>query len=711
MELLSPAGNYDAFIGAINAGADAVYLGGNSYGARAYADNFSDEDILRAIDYAHLFGKKVYLTVNTLVKEKEFDAVCKFVRPFYEQGLDAVIVQDIGLIKRFTEIFPLMEVHASTQCFITGVESALFFKSLGCNRVVLARELSLKEIIDIKAKTGLEVETFIHGSMCYSYSGDCLFSSTLGGRSGNRGRCAGPCRLPYSILDARSNINTSFDYYLSMKDQCTVKLLPSLIDAGIDSFKIEGRMKKPEYSAYVTSVYRRYIDSYLENPVSFAVKDKDFNDLKHIYLRSDIQDGYYNRRKGREMISIKSPSYSGNDENLLENVRNEFLNKSLKLPMDAYVTVEVNKPMELTLSCNDVFVTSKGAVCEPFKSSAITDDSVKKSIGKIKDTAFELSDISISNDNKSFVAVSMINDLRRDAVNKLTEELLLKFRRKSFPGSSEYADSIFIPNGDVKTYISCFSYDQLKACMDYNLKNAVFICSCNVLDDERSKSLKLLKDFSVYYEAPHVLREVNYSKLDKYISSEIISGVYVHNLESLIYLINKGYSKKIIAGPEIYAFNRYSKDIIEKLCDNFVLPYELSSHEIDDVIDENGILSVYGRVPLMVSENCVQNTAFKCAKDFNAGFTYITDRKKNNLPVYLSCKYCYNVIYNAIKTSLLGAVNDGKTKSSAYLISFTDEDFDTAKEVLRAYDDSINHKSNAPLAGEYTKSYYAKGVE
>ena len=239
VELLAPAGNYEALTGALMAGADAVYLGGNAFGARAYADNFSKEEICEGIRYAHILGKKIYLTVNTLVKEREFPSLYDFLLPFYENGLDGVIIQDMGVFTFIREHFPGLELHASTQMTITGAYGASLLKKEGACRIVPARELSLKEIIEIKNKVDIEIETFVHGAMCYCYSGQCLFSSILGGRSGNRGRCAQPCRLPYRVDGGPE------EYPLSMKDMCTIELLPELIEAGIDSFKIEGRMKKP----------------------------------------------------------------------------------------------------------------------------------------------------------------------------------------------------------------------------------------------------------------------------------------------------------------------------------------------------------------------------------------------------------------------------------------------------------------------------------
>ena len=276
VELLSPAGDMEGFYGAIHAGADAVYLSGKQFGARAYADNFSEEEILEAIRYAHLFGRKVYLTVNTLVKEFEMDKLFLFLKPLYEAGLDAVIVQDFGVLHFIRENFPHLDIHASTQMTITGKLGCEVLLEQGASRVVPARELSLSEIAEIKKTVPVELECFIHGAMCYCYSGQCLFSSFLGERSGNRGRCAQPCRLPYGI-DGKNEL-----YPLSLKDMNTLEYIPQLIEAGIDSFKIEGRMKKPEYTAGITSVYRKYIDQYYKKQwAGVSARDRELRDFHH----------------------------------------------------------------------------------------------------------------------------------------------------------------------------------------------------------------------------------------------------------------------------------------------------------------------------------------------------------------------------------------------------------------------------------------------
>ena len=281
VELLAPAGNVEAFYGAIHAGADAIYLGGSRFGARAYADNFSEEELVSCIRYAHLFRRKVYLTVNTLVKESEMSGLYEYLLPYYKAGLDGAIIQDMGVFAYLREHFPGMELHGSTQMTITGEYGAAFLKEQGACRVVPARELSLAEIRRIKEVTGLEIECFIHGAMCYCYSGQCLFSSILGGRSGNRGRCAQPCRLPYT-----TGKHPKECYPLSLKDMCTIEYIPELMEAGIDSFKIEGRMKKPEYAAGVTAVYRKYIDKHYEDPKApLNISKADMHTLSCLYIR------------------------------------------------------------------------------------------------------------------------------------------------------------------------------------------------------------------------------------------------------------------------------------------------------------------------------------------------------------------------------------------------------------------------------------------
>lgn len=305
-EVLAPAGSYESFHAAIAAGADAVYLAGNLFGARAFAQNFSEEELLHVIDEAHLHGRKIYLTVNTLLKEKELEEkLYTYLEPYYNEGLDAVIVQDYGVLRFIRQHFPGLALHASTQMTVTGPEGASLLADYGVERVVPARELSLKEVETIKKATQMEMECFVHGALCYCYSGQCLMSSMIGGRSGNRGQCAQPCRLPYTYKGKNG-------YLMSLKDICTLESIPDLIEHGIDSFKIEGRMKKPEYVAGVTAMYRKYTDLYLEHGrEEFRVKKSDLEELMDLYNRGGFHSGYYFVHNGPEMLCTNRPNHAG----------------------------------------------------------------------------------------------------------------------------------------------------------------------------------------------------------------------------------------------------------------------------------------------------------------------------------------------------------------------------------------------------------------
>lgn len=322
IEILAPAGSFEGLKAAVSASCDAVYIGGSRFGARAYADNPDEDTLLRAIDYAHIHNKKVYLTVNTLFKEHELEnELYPYLIRYYEQGVDAVIVQDTGVMHYLHEYFPGLPIHASTQMSLTMAQGAEVLKCMGVTRLVNARELSLEEIKLLRENTELEIESFVHGALCYCYSGQCLMSSMFGGRSGNRGRCAQPCRMPYELKDGnRRLMKPEEKYLLSPKDICTLDMIPDLIDAGIDSFKIEGRMKRPEYAAGTSFLYRKYTDKYLElgrerYEAFIADHGKELEAdgmlLKDLYNRGGFSKGYYASRNGKSMLSLLRPNHSG----------------------------------------------------------------------------------------------------------------------------------------------------------------------------------------------------------------------------------------------------------------------------------------------------------------------------------------------------------------------------------------------------------------
>lgn len=423
-ELLAPAGDFECLEAAINAGADAIYLAGKEFGARASAKNFSKEELIRAIELAHLYGKKIYLTLNTLIKEREWDTLTSFLRPIYESGLDGVIIQDLGLIDFMKTNFEGLELHASTQMTVTGVYGAKILKERGIVRVVPARELSLDEISEIRKEANIEVETFIHGAMCYCYSGQCLFSSYLGGRSGNRGRCAQPCRLPYTVGCGNKYIKKEdVKYPLSLKDMCTLNSIDKLIDAGIDSFKIEGRLKSPEYVAGVTSIYRKYIDEYLENNI-LKINKKDIDILSGLYIRSEQSDGYYFRHNSDDMITKLSPSYNETNAAVVEKINSEFVKAVEKKKIIGIATLVVGEPASIIVKYGNKFVEAEGECVLEALNRPLSEDDVRKQLLKTGESLFDFEKLEIQMDDNCFMPVKALNELRRNAFDKLKEALL-----------------------------------------------------------------------------------------------------------------------------------------------------------------------------------------------------------------------------------------------------------------------------------------------
>ena len=384
LELLAPAGSYDIFRAVLNAGADAVYVGGGQFGARAYANNFSEEELLRAIDEAHIHGKQLYLTVNTLLKEEELEAqLYDYLRPYYEQGLDAVIVQDMGAFQFIREYFPKMDIHTSTQMTICNRYGAEMMKELGATRVVTAREMSFAEIKDIADHVDIEIESFVHGALCYCYSGQCLLSSMLGGRSGNRGRCAQPCRLPYEVYDAKRKKIACEPFVLSPKDLCTIEDIPKLAESGIFSFKIEGRMKQAEYAAGVVSVYRRYMDRYFEyGAKDYHVSKEDMQKLYDFGNRSGFTKGYYEKHNGKDMITFQKPNHAKGNEALQEKVREDFCRGEIKEKINGNLILSQDSSAILDVTMGDLRYTACGDVVQPALKQPLSMEKVRENMEK-----------------------------------------------------------------------------------------------------------------------------------------------------------------------------------------------------------------------------------------------------------------------------------------------------------------------------------------
>ena len=499
VELLAPAGSYESFLGAIHAGADAVYLGGVKYGARAFAENFDEETLCKAIYYAHLFDRKVYLTLNTLMKQSELDEVDAFLTPFYNAGLDGVIVQDIGLLSHLRENFPLLELHISTQMAVTGPLGVRMLKEQGAVRIVPARELSLEEMKLLKEE-GLEIETFIHGAMCYSYSGQCFFSSFLGGRSGNRGKCAQSCRLPYQVnlSDKKDSKARKEEYPLSLKDMCSIELIPELIRAGIDSFKIEGRMKRPEYVAGVTAIYRKYIDLCYNNGLQdIKVEKEDLDALKSLYIRTDIQDGYYKRHNGKEMVTIHKPSYSGIDEDFAASIYEKYVKQTLKAEVSGFVSLKRGEPISLQLMFKDQVICCKGDMVDVAMKRPVAREDVEKQLRKTGNTDFVFYTLEIDMEDDVFLPLKSINELRRQAFEQLEEQLKKEvetLRKNSLlqkdDEKSESQDTVNTKK-EKNLHVVVSTYEQCLAALQNGTTKRIYV-SGDLLLDKKSDIIKQL---------------------------------------------------------------------------------------------------------------------------------------------------------------------------------------------------------------------------
>lgn len=699
-ELLAPAGNLEILKGVIESGADAVYVGGSIFGARAYANNFTEEELLEAIDFAHLRGVKVYLTVNTLIKNSEFSKLYDYLLPYYKRGLDAVIVQDIGVVKAIHEYFPSMEIHTSTQMTVTGADGVRFLSQFGVTRVVMAREISLAEMKRIHEETGMELEAFVHGALCYSYSGQCLFSSILGGRSGNRGRCAQPCRLPYTVEGKKD------EYILSLKDMCGIKALDKLHDAGVYSLKIEGRMKQLEYACGVVKYYRSYIDS--KKPVS----DADYDRIKALGNRCGFTDRYYFDHNGSDMVTYVKPNFVSNAA--------EPSPEKRKLSIEGELVLREGEPGSLTVKRGDV--TYKASI-EPV-SAALKAPLDKKAaidrINKTGDTDFEFSHIKAQIGENVFVPNGALNKLRRDAISGLCDKLLKKYYRND----ARYADMsrlTALPEHVVKsdaahdeaindytTICSCMTRAQLDTLISYECFDVFY------LDFDMYDRKNLIQQFAddvqsltkrnkkVYLMLPTIFRADSsdyFVTIAKELDNVSFEGFVVKNYEELYLTENLFTGKKVILDHNMYTFNDVSKSaFFEHGVSGDTVPLELNSKEIMHRNNIGSQMIVYGYYPLMTTANCVHKNTKGCDK--KQKLIYLKDRYNKSFAVCNNCKECYNTIYNSLPTML--TKNISKLKEAgirSFRYSFTIE---TPKQIKAVMDDKV---------AEYTNGHYKRGVE
>ncbi len=706
-ELLAPAGEAAAVYAAFSAGADAVYLGASQFSARAYAKNLSEDELVSAIDHAHLFGKKIYLACNILLRGSEFEALKQILDPLYEYGLDGVIVQDLGVVRFLRERYLKLPLHGSTQMSVNSMEGAIQLKKLGISRLVPGRELSLKEIKSLK-EAGLEIECFVHGAMCYSYSGRCLLSSMAGGRSGNRGRCAGPCRQPYSCPGSNESA-----YYLSMKDMMALKSLPELIEAGVDSFKIEGRMKAPEYSAGVSAVYRKYMELYAKGK-PYRIEESDIKILEGLYMRSERQEGYLHKHNGRDMISLDDPSYSKVSEEEKERIRLTYGEHPLKKETDATVYINAGKEAVLELGCEETKVTVSGAVVQEAVKRSISDAEIEKQLTKTGDTDFVIRDMATVNDGCSFIAVSALNELRRSALFRLRSQLITKREPAVIMPA---AASVPVRNEAPPEMIAGFSgRADISSAAANDIINGI-ILELDAFLEEPDKYIYASCGKKLYIRLPGIIRQKDAGRLKEKLlrlRGYDIAGIYCSGIDALGAALSCTEGIELKGDRGLYVFNPYAEEEALGLLSSYTLSEEFSSHDINSAIRKDAAeLIIYGRTPLMYSANCIINTKSVC--DRNAQWQLIKDEKHHAFPVRPVHEYCYNVLYNCLPTSLHKQINDIRMGSGlkALRIEFTDESPALQGRITDAFAALIKGEDTVfPLAaGAYTYGHYKRGAE
>lgn len=772
MELLAPAGNMEAVFAAINNGADAIYLSGEKFGARAYIANFKAEEIYEVIRLSHLVDVKVYVTVNTLIKDSEMKECLNYVKGLYENNVDAILIQDIGLACLLHKVFPDLVMHASTQMNIHSVEGAKEAYDLGFKRVVLARECSLDTVKEIKKNVDIEIEVFAHGAMCMSYSGNCLLSSLIGGRSGNRGRCAGACRKQYKLVKDDSVISDDA-YFLSLNDLSTYKRINELKDAGVDSIKLEGRVKRAEYVGFVTKLYRGAIDGKLAN-----LKDTDY-ELKEMFNRgysngfilgeanANLTNTFYSNHYGVEVGSVVK---------VLKNycfvkLDDKGHDKILKLG-DSIRIFDKDLEDGITLSNIDIYdnrytLLHKISKDEYVKNGSIigfnTHSVLKTGMKVVKTSSIDLlneykADLSIRKkvgitglifEDNNYLALEL--KYQDDEINvkvKETSDVTLE------EAKTDYLDRI---KAQIEKINDTYFYFKK---LEIKMKNAFLVVS--KVNDLRRRAIKKLEDAIIDARSKkisenHIIQKFDFPKVNN-IKENDASNLYVKvhtksqydsckalsvkniltdneelkDLDGIIYMndrmasANYGISTQgSISSVYLNVLNSFSAYYLKlKGIDTIGISPELNKEEIKDLVDHykkyfkespNFLMLVYGRVEAMIMKHCLINKFYKCDK-LNCGICehsqfYLRDSMNFDFPLIRS-NNCNLVLLNSKRLYLLKYLQEIKSLGiNNILLDFTVESREEAKDILNEYINVINGGKEKLSIDGFTYGHYLKGIE
>ena len=682
IEILAPSGSFESVEAAVRQGADAVYIGSLRFSARAYAANFDRDELERAIKYCHLHSVKVHVAINTLVSDNEMNDALETAKQAYELGADAFIIQDPGLQLIIKKIYPDIALHASTQMSVHTPKAAQLLYSLGFERVVLAREMSRSEIKEVVDSCSVETEVFVHGALCMCVSGQCCLSAMIGGRSGNRGRCAQPCRLPFAVPNG-----TGFD--LSLKDNCLIDKLSELSQIGVSSAKIEGRMKRPEYVAAAAAAYRHAAD------LGYA-DQKETERLQAVFSRNGFTDGYYNGRLGREMFGTRSKDdvVSATDS-LLADIRAEYRNERQDNAVDFDLTICSNTPALLTAKCGEHTVCVEGEIPQYARSAAISAEKCKAQLSKTGGTAFQAQNINVQIETGLTLPISVINAVRREALTELekliTQPPIRRCIQFSYSEQTSYK-RLGEPSFRAK-FRSCEIPDCFKECE---------LVTVPLFSDE-SKIIALAeRGFNVAVEIPRVFfgMEQRVKEALEKLNKLGISDVYCNNIGAVAlaremdFTLHGGFALNIFNTESIRFYNELGVLDTE-------LSLELTAAQINKLGGsmKRGIIG-YGYLPLMIMRNCPNKNGNGCKNC--SGKSFIKDRKGNRFT--LMCSSGCTEMFNYAPL-VLSDKSESFKNIDFITLSFTHETMNECEQIY------YNYQNKQKAHGLFTRGLYFRGVE
>lgn len=761
-ELLAPAGTMECLVAAVQNGADAIYLGGSRFGARAFAGNFNEEELKEALAYAHTYGVKIYVTVNTMIYEEELQDVMDYIAYLYAQNVDALIVQDLGLARHIHESYPELELHASTQMHIHNIAGVREMVELGFTRVVLSRECTLSEIAAIHREfPNLELEVFCYGALCVSFSGQCLFSSMIGGRSGNRGECAQACRLPYELYrngnDGVERIDTKGEYLLSPKDLNAMSYVDEMLEAGVYSFKIEGRMKRPEYVASAVSYFRKSLDAGM-NKQKFNIDEKAQRELLSIFnrgftkghlkdvrgsaLMSQVRPNHrgieigkitaIDKKKKRAVIALTAPLKQGDgirivgeedegftlnflykdgllvngvergeceieyrnqpyrigskvfkttDVELMKRVQESYQKPHRYVAVDMKLSAYVGKPLILEISDGERMVQIQSTeLCDQARNRPLSESRCAEQMAKLKDTPYTLNKFTFDSDGESIIAISVLNQLRRDGVTLLTSKRIERVRAEAKNCTKRVEVS---PLNQPTFSASVYTQDQLEACLSKNV-GIIFVRNKALYAKYSSHDNVILASYRVNEE------NVSYDE----------KALLVCEMGALRQMVEKQGDIYIDFGMNVanHATIQFYQELGAK---RILLSEEMTMTRLNTLCEKNNCSSlevmVYGRNELMVSKHCVINTnTIDTGKRFctmcKKNDYFLVDRKSERFPIICD-ELCYNHILHSKRVVGISLLDDLQEKGiTHYRLAFTDENKEECLEVIEAYQKALAHE-------------------